>query len=90
VAQLFKSNFMIFSIDPFGLDKFPYVHWVTNPVDMVTDYLIRDFRQTGLLRGIFSYRDTDMIRFLLQGNVTELLAVNYIDLHNLFSYTSRT
>jgi ABC-type uncharacterized transport system auxiliary subunit len=75
VAQLFNSNFMIFRIDPFGSDKFPYVHWVTTPVDMVTDYLIRDFRQTDLFRGIFSYRDTDMIRFLLEGNFTEFLAV---------------
>jgi ABC-type uncharacterized transport system auxiliary subunit len=79
VAQLMSSNSMMFRIGPFGLDKFPYDRWGTNPGYMVADYLIRDFRQTGLFRGIFSYQDTDMVRFLLEGSITEFLAVEQKD-----------
>jgi ABC-type uncharacterized transport system auxiliary subunit len=70
---------MIFRAGSFGLDKFPYDRWGTNPGDMVADYLIRDFRRVGLFRGIFSYRDTDVVRFLLEGSITEFLIVEQKD-----------
>ena len=79
VAQFYNSNFMIFRNGSLGLDKFPYDRWGANPGYMVADYLIRDFRQTGLFRGIFSYQDTDMVRFLLEGSITEFLAVEQKD-----------
>jgi ABC-type uncharacterized transport system auxiliary subunit len=79
VAQFYNSSSMIFKIGQFGLDKFPYDRWGTNPGYMVADYLIRDFRQTGLFRGIFSYQDTDVVRFLLEGSITEFLAVEQKD-----------
>jgi ABC-type uncharacterized transport system auxiliary subunit len=78
-AQLFNSNAMIFRTGSFGLDKFPYDRWGTNPGNMVVDYLIRDFRQAHLFRGVFSYQDTDIVRFLLEGSITEFLAVEQKD-----------
>ncbi len=75
VAQFYNSNSMIFRTGSIGLDKFPYDRWSANPGYMVADYLVRDFRQTNLFRGIFSYQDTDLVRFLLEGNITEFLAV---------------
>ena len=79
VAQLFNSNSMIFRAGSFGLDKFPYDRWGTNPGNMVADYLLRDFRQAALFQGIFSYQDTDAVRFLLEGSITEFLAVEQKD-----------
>ena len=79
VAQFYNSNSMIFRTGSIGLDKLPYDRWGTNPGYMVADYLIRDFRQTGLFRGIFSYQDTDVVRFLLEGSITEFLAVEQKD-----------
>jgi ABC-type uncharacterized transport system auxiliary subunit len=79
VAQFYNTNSMIFRTGSLGLDKFPYDRWGANPGYMVADYLIRDFRQSGLFRGIFSYQDTDMIRFLLEGSITEFLAVEQKD-----------
>jgi len=46
---------------------------------MVADYLVRDFRQTGLFRGVFSYQDTGAVRYLLEGNITEFFAVERQD-----------
>lgn len=79
VAQFYNSNSMMFSTGSIGLDKFPHDRWGTNPGYMVADYLVRDFRQTGLFRGIFSYQDTDVVRFLLEGSITEFLAVEQKD-----------
>jgi ABC-type uncharacterized transport system auxiliary subunit len=79
VDQLFNSNSMMSRIGPLGLDKFPHGRWAANPGDMVADYLIRDFRNIGLFRGIFSYRDSDMARFLLEGSITEFLSVQQQD-----------
>jgi ABC-type uncharacterized transport system auxiliary subunit len=79
VAQFYNSNSMIFSTGSISLDKFPYDRWGANPGYMVADYLIRDFRQTNLFRGIFSYQDTDVVRLVLEGSVTEFLAVEQKD-----------
>jgi ABC-type uncharacterized transport system auxiliary subunit len=79
VAQFYNSNSMMFRTGSICLDKFPYDRWGTNPGYMAADYLVRDFRQTGLFRGIFSYQDTDVVRFLLEGNITEFLTVEQKD-----------
>ena len=71
VDQLFSSNSMISRNGPFGLNRFPNDRWAANPGNMVADYLTRDFRKTLLFRGIFSYRDTEVVRFILEGNITE-------------------
>lgn len=79
VAQFYNSNSMMFRTGSIGLDKFPYDRWGTNPGYMVADYLVRDLRQTDLFRGIFSYQDTDVVRFLLEGSISEFLAVEQKD-----------
>ena len=79
VAQFYNSNSMMFRTGSIGLDKFPYDLWGASPGYMVADCLVRDLRQTGLFRGVFSYQDTEVVRYLLEGNITELLAVERQD-----------
>ena len=79
VAQFYNSESMMFRTGSIGLDRFPYDRWGANPGYMVADYLVRDFRQTGLFRGIFSYQDTDVVRFVLEGSITEFLVVEEKD-----------
>ena len=79
VVQFYNSNSMMFRTSSIGLDKFPYDRWGTSPGYMVADYLVRDLRQNGLFRAIFSYQDTEAVRFLLEGNITEFLAVDRQD-----------
>lgn len=79
VAQFYNSNSMMFRTGSISLDKFPYDRWGANPGYMVADYLVRDFRGTNLFRSIFSYQDTDVVSFLLEGSVTEFLAVEQKD-----------
>ncbi|HVO66934.1 MAG TPA: ABC-type transport auxiliary lipoprotein family protein [Syntrophales bacterium] len=75
VAQLFNSNAMLYRTGSFNLTSFSNDRWRVNPGDIITDSLIRDFRHAGIFRGVFSYRDTEVTRFVLEGNVTEFLAV---------------
>jgi ABC-type uncharacterized transport system auxiliary subunit len=75
VAQLFNSNAMLYRTGPFGLSNFPSERWRTNPGNMVTDYLIRDVRHAGLFRAVFSYRDAEASRFVIEGSVMEFLEV---------------
>ncbi|MGZ6193108.1 MAG: ABC-type transport auxiliary lipoprotein family protein [Syntrophales bacterium] len=79
VAQFYNSDSMMFRTGSIGLDKFPHDRWGANPGYMVADYLIRDFRQTNLFRGIFSYQDTEVVRLVLEGSITEFLAVEQKD-----------
>lgn len=75
VAQVFNSNAMLYGTGSFTLTPFPNDRWRVNPGDLVTDNLIRDIRHAGIFRGVFSYRDTEVTRFVLEGNVTEFLEV---------------
>ena len=75
VAQVFNSNAMLYRTRSFTLTPFPDDRWRVNPGDLVTDNLIRDIRHAGIFRGVFSYRDTEVTRFVLEGNVTEFLGV---------------
>jgi uncharacterized lipoprotein YmbA len=79
VAQLFNSNAMLYRTGPFGLGNFPSERWRTNPGNMVTDYLIRDVRHAGLFRAVFSYRDAEASRFVIEGSVMEFLEVRQED-----------
>jgi len=75
VGQIFNSNAMLYRTGSFNLTSFPNDRWRVNPGDLVTDSLIRDIRHSGIFRGVFSYRDTEGSRFVLEGNVTEFLEV---------------
>jgi len=79
VAHLFNSNAIVFRTGSYGLRTFHHERWKTNPGNMVTDYLIRDCRHAGLFRAVFSYRDPEASRFILEGGVVEFLEVEQQD-----------
>ena len=74
-AQLFNSNAIVYKTSSFSLNSYPHDRWQASPGDLVTDYLVRDFRSAGLFRAIFSYRDPETTRFSLEGYVMEFLEV---------------
>ena len=75
VAQIFNSNTIVFRTGEFSLAAYPYNRWRANPGDMITDYLVRDFRHGGLFRAVFSYRYPEKTRFILEGSVVEFLEI---------------
>lgn len=76
VAQAMNTPMMVYRSRPYENNVDYYNRWRVNPGDMVTDYLLRDMRNSGLFRAVFSYRDAEDGRYFLQGNVEEFLEVN--------------
>ncbi len=73
VANAFDTSAIVYRDGP-NLRKIdPYNRWRTKPGDMVTDFLIRDLRHSGLFQAVFSYNDNDETRYLLEGQVYEFL-----------------
>jgi ABC-type uncharacterized transport system auxiliary subunit len=79
VAQIFDSLAMVYKEGPNLRNVDAYNRWRIKPGDMVTDYLVRDLRNSGLFRAIFSYHDSKETRYLLEGQVDEFLEVNERD-----------
>jgi ABC-type uncharacterized transport system auxiliary subunit len=73
VAQSFNTPMMVYRTGPYEYYTDYYNRWRVNPGDMVTDYLLRDLKRSGLFKAVFSYRDTEDARFLIQGNIEDFL-----------------
>ncbi len=74
-AQTFNSTAMVYRPDSFKLATYAYNRWRVNPGDMVTDYLLRDLRNGGIARAVFSYRDPAKGRYSVEGGIEEFLQV---------------
>ena len=73
VDQSFNSQAMVYRVQPYKLAVYNYNRWRVTPGDMVTDYLIRDFRAANVFPAVFSYRDIEGTRFIVEGGVEEFL-----------------
>ena len=71
IASVYNSANMIFRKDSYSLDTFNYSRWAVNPADMIADSLLRDMRESGFFRAVFSRHDTDEGRFLISGGIEE-------------------
>ena len=86
VNQSFNSQAMVYKPSPLRLAAYNYSRWRINPGDMVTDYLLRDLRNAHIFRAVFSYRDTESSRFVIEGGVVEFLeAVDAKDTKTILS-----
>ncbi|KMY68445.1 hypothetical protein AAU61_01870 [Desulfocarbo indianensis] len=55
---------------------YAYHRWRVSPADLVGDYLLRDLRAQAALDGVYSERQMQRPRFLLEGGVEEFLEVD--------------
>ena len=73
VASAFDTSAIVYRGGPNLRNVDPYNRWRTKPGDMVTDFLIRDLRHSGLFQAVFSYNQNEETRYLLEGQVNEFL-----------------
>jgi len=73
VAKSFNTQSIVFRPEPFKLDVYSNHSWIVNPGFMICDFLVRDLRNSGLFSGVFSYRDYEEARFILEGSLEEIL-----------------
>ena len=71
VAQVYNSPAMIYQPGPFKSDAYTYHRWRVNPGNMVTDYLVRDLRNSRLFKAVLPYGSSGKSRYLLEGGVEE-------------------
>jgi len=79
VAQTFNSNAMVYQPRPFQSQSYNYSRWRANPGYLVTDYLIRDLRESGLFKAVFGPDSSGEHRFKLEGGVAEFQEVDAAD-----------
>jgi ABC-type uncharacterized transport system auxiliary subunit len=75
VAHSFNTRAMVYKEDPYRVSTYNYSRWRVNPGDMVSDYLLRDFRAAAIFGSIFSSHNTEKTRFALEGGIEEFAAV---------------
>jgi len=73
VAHAFDTSAIVYREGPNLQNLDPYNRWRTKPGDMVTDFLIRDLRHSGLFQAVFSYHQEEETHLLLEGQVNEFL-----------------
>ncbi|MFZ5448044.1 MAG: ABC-type transport auxiliary lipoprotein family protein [Thermodesulfobacteriota bacterium] len=76
VAQAYNSPAMVYRPDTYQSETYRYHRWRVNPGELVTDFLLRDLRHSGLFKAVFGYGSTPKTRFQLEGAVEEFLEVD--------------
>lgn len=75
-AKTYSGRSMVFRPEPYKLDSYASNYWMVNPGDMVSDYLLRDLRNSGLFKAVFSFRDLEDGRYALEGSVVDFLEID--------------
>ncbi len=76
VAQAFDSPAMVYRPTLYQSEVYNYHRWRVNPGYLVTDYLLRDLRNSKLFKAVFSGDDLGKGRFVLEGGVEEIQEVD--------------
>lgn len=76
VDQTINRPEMVYKVNPYRTGTYWYNRWRANPGYLVTDYLVRDLRDSKLFAGVFSYDLSGPARFRLEGNVVDFQEVD--------------
>ncbi len=71
VAPAFNSNSMVIRKGQYRFDTYTYSRWRVNPADMVTGFALRDITRAGIFKGTYSWCDSDLSRYILEGYIDE-------------------
>ena len=78
-VRFYDGTAMMYKPSSYKVVAYNYHKWRTTPADMVTDYLVRDFRYSGLFRAVFSYRQPEPVRFVVDGGLEEFVEAKEAD-----------
>jgi len=79
VAQAFNSTAMLYRPDAYKSEAYTYHRWRVSPGYLVTDYLLRDLRKSGLFQAVLPSTSADNGRFLVEGGVEEIQEIDAPD-----------
>jgi ABC-type uncharacterized transport system auxiliary subunit len=76
VAQAYNTTAMVYQPGAFKQETYKYHRWRVTPGSLVTDYLARDLRQSGLFKAVFGHASGEKPRFVLEGGVEDFQEVD--------------
>ena len=76
VAPMYNTNRMIYRDGSFKRNAYTYHKWRANPGDLVSYFLSRDLKQSGLFKGALSHDSGAEASYLLEGSVDEFCEWN--------------
>jgi cholesterol transport system auxiliary component len=79
VDQAFNTTSMVYQPQAFQSQVYNYSRWRANPGNLVTDFLIRDLRESGLFKAVFGPQGSGKHRFKLEGGVAEFQELDAAD-----------
>lgn len=71
VAAMYNTNRMIYRDKSFKRDAYAYYKWWANPGDLVTHFLIRDMKESGLFKAVLSRTSIFPSTYRVEGKVEE-------------------
>ena len=72
VAQAYNTTAMVYRPNPYTREAYSRNRWRVSPGYLVTDFLVRDLRNSGLFKAVFSHSSARRSRFALEGGVEEI------------------
>ncbi|MBL7203915.1 MAG: membrane integrity-associated transporter subunit PqiC [Desulfobacteraceae bacterium] len=82
VAPAYNTNRIIYGNQSFKRDEYFYYKWRSNPADLVTYFLSRDIRESGLFRAVLPQGSGFPFSYLLEGSVDEFFELDTIESWN--------
>ena len=82
VAPAYNTNRIIYGNQSFTRDEYFYYKWRSNPADLVTYFLSRDIRASGLFRAVLPQGSGFPFSYLLEGSVDEFFELDAIESWN--------
>ena len=73
VAPAYNTNRIIYRDKSFKRDEYFYYKWRSNPGDLVTYFLSRDIRDSGLFKAVLPQGSGFQYSYVLEGSVDEFL-----------------
>lgn len=78
-APVYATNRIVYREKAFERQTYTYHRWRASPADLVTFFLARDLRHSGLFRAIYSYDSRFAATYAVEGSVDEFLEADTRD-----------
>jgi ABC-type uncharacterized transport system auxiliary subunit len=75
-APAYNTNRIIYGKQSFKRDEYFYYKWRSNPADLVTYFLSRDMRESGLFKAVLPQSSGFPFSYLLEGSVDEFFELD--------------